>query len=176
MDFKLQRSLQVLRRTPKTLKALLSGLSSDWTSANEGPETWSPFDVMGHLIHGEKTDWIPRARIILSKKQDRRFEEFDRTAQFEDSLGRTMKELLDEFEKLRHKNLETIKGFNLSEEDLNKTGIHPEFGEVTLQQLLATWTAHDLAHIYQISRVMARQYTDAVGPWKELMKVLRTEK
>ena len=175
MDYNVQKSLQILRRTPKTLKALLIGLSSDWTSQNEGPNTWSPFDVVGHLIHGEKTDWIPRAKIILGNKKDKTFETFDLTAQFNDSMGKTMKELLEDFEKLRNKNIEILKGMKLTEKDLNKTGIHPELGEVSLKQMLATWTAHDMAHIYQISRVMARQYEDAVGPWKGLIKVLQRD-
>lgn len=172
MTFNLDSSIQILERTPQVLKTLLQHLSTDWTQHNEGGETWSPYDVIGHLIHGEKTDWIPRSAIILSDKADKTFELFDRFAQFENSKGKTLDQLLDEFEQLRAENIKTLKSWNLQEADYNKTGIHPEFGTVNLKQMLATWTAHDLGHILQISRVMAKQYTTEVGPWKQYLRVL----
>ena len=173
MNFSVDKSMEILERTPAILNALLRGISDDWISNNEGPETWSPYDIIGHLIHGEKTDWIPRMEIILSGSGERRFEKFDRFAQFEASKGKTSDALLDEFIALREKNLLLLSSKNLQEDDLAKTGIHPAFGEVTLAQLLATWAVHDLNHIAQISRVMAAQYKTAVGPWVEYLGILR---
>ena len=173
MNFSVDKSMEILERTPATLNALLRGISDDWMSNNEGPETWSPYDIIGHLIHGEKTDWIPRMEIILSGSGERRFEKFDRFAQFEASKGKTSDALLDEFIALREKNLLLLSSKNIQEDDLAKTGIHPAFGEVTLAQLLATWAVHDLNHIAQISRVMAVQYKAAVGPWVEYLGILR---
>lgn len=172
MNFNLQESIKILERTPQVLKTLLQNLSTDWTQQNEGGETWSAYDVIGHLIHGEKTDWIPRSAIILSDKTDKNFEIFDRFAQFENSKGKSLTQLLDEFEQLRADNIKILKSWNLKEADFAKTGTHPEFGTVTLEQMLSTWTAHDLGHILQISRVMAKQYTAAVGPWKQYLRVL----
>lgn len=171
MQFDLEKSIEILERTPQVLHTLLSGLSAEWTMSNEGPETWSPFDVVGHLIHGEKTDWIPRMQLILAGSQEP-FPVFDRFAQFEESAGKTMQELLQRFSQLRNENINTLKSSKLSALDLGMVGIHPEFGEITLKQLLATWTAHDLGHIHQISRVMARQYQDEVGPWIRYLGVL----
>jgi hypothetical protein len=151
---------------------LLRGLPDDWVTANEGGETWSPFDVIGHLIHGERTDWVPRARIILEHGEARAFDRFDRFAQFEASKGRSLGELLDEFAGLRQQNLRELHGLRLSDADLEKRGRHPELGVVSLRQLLATWVAHDLDHVMQISRVLARQYADAVGPWKAYLRVI----
>jgi hypothetical protein len=172
MDFDLAQALPVLERTPATLRTLLGGLPSAWTDANEGPDTWSPFDVVGHLIQGERTDWIPRARIILEEGRSRAFEPFDRFAQFRDSEGKTLAELLDEFERLRAASLATLKGWKLTDARLALQGEHPVFGAVTLRQLLATWTAHDVSHVAQISRVMAKQYRDAVGPWRAYLPIM----
>ncbi|MEQ8629232.1 DinB family protein [Ekhidna sp.] len=173
MKFSLEKSIHILDRTPAVLKTLLRNLPEDWTAPNEGPDTWSPYDVVGHLIHGEKTDWIPRARIILEQGEKQPFTPFDRFAQFEESKGKTLNQLLDEFESHRTDNIKTLESLNISQADLTKTGIHPEFGAVTLENLLAAWVVHDLGHIYQISRVMAKQYTNEVGPWSQYMGVLK---
>jgi hypothetical protein len=172
MDFDLTQAIPVLERTPATLRTLLDGLPSAWTDANEGPDTWSPFDVVGHLIHGERADWIPRARMILEEVRSRAFEPFDRFAQFRDIEGMSLAELLDEFERLRAKSLGTLKGWQLTDAQLSLEGEHPVFGAVTLRQLLATWTAHDVSHLAQIARVMAKQYRDAVGPWRAYLPVM----
>lgn len=172
MDFDLTAGVAVLERTPATLRALLAGLPSDWVHATEGPETWSPYDVVGHLVHGERTDWIPRARLILEQGADRRFTPFDRFAQFREIEGKSLTRLLDELAKLRQENLATLDGWDLSDAQLGLTGEHPELGTVTLRQLLATWVAHDLGHIGQISRVMAKQYRAAVGPWRAYLSVM----
>lgn len=172
MNFELSNGIAVLERTPATLRALLSGLSPDWTDATEGPDTWSPFVVVGHLIHGERTDWIPRAQIILSQGTSRRFTPYDRFAQFRDSEGKSLQSLLDEFAALRAANLATLREWRLDDASLSLQGEHPAFGAVSLRQLLATWVAHDLGHIVQISRVMAKQYRDAVGPWREYLSVM----
>ena len=174
MTFSLDRTIEILERTPAALQCLIAGLNSDWTSSNEGPDTWSVFDIIGHLIHGEKTDWIPRAELILSTKDDKLFTPFDRFAQFENSRNRDLASLLSEFAELRQANIEKLKNFNLTDTDLLKTGIHPSFGPVTLKQLLATWAVHDLNHLSQIARVMAKQYKDAVGPWTEFLGILKT--
>lgn len=172
MNFSLTTSIEILERTPQVLNTLLNGLSSDWIQNNEGEVTWSPFDVMGHLIHGEKTDWIVRTEVILSDASDKTFAPFDRFAQFEDSKGKTISQLLEEFESLRKQNLIALKAKNLTSDDFKKTGIHLVLGEVTLQQLLATWVAHDLGHIAQICRVMAKQYKGEVGPWHQFIPIL----
>lgn len=172
MTFSLDRSIEILEQTPKTLRQFLSGLSEDWTAANEGPDTWSPYDVVGHLIHGEHTDWIQRLDIILGESESKTFESFDRFAQFENSKGKTLAELLDEFEGLRHKNLLYLRSLNLSEDQFNLKGVHPELGEVNLEQLLATWVTHDLGHIAQIARTMAKQYKNQVGPWQAYISIL----
>lgn len=174
MDFELNHGMAVLERTPRAVDALLRGVPDAWVRATEGGETWSPYDVVGHLIHGEKTDWIGRARTILEQGERRAFEKFDRFAQFRDSAGKTLEALLDEFATLRAANLETLQGWKLTPAKLELRGRHPDFGPVTLSQLLATWVAHDLDHISQIVRVMARQYAGAVGPWKAYLKVVRT--
>ena len=173
MNFSLKYSLEILERTPKVLSTLLSGLSDEWTMQNEGEESWSPFDVLGHLIHGEKTDWIPRMRHILELGTSEPFAPFDRFAQFEESKGKTLSMLLDEFTRLRQENLRISNNTPLDEDALEKKGIHPAFGEVTLRQMLATWTVHDLGHIAQISRVMAKQYSLEVGPWIAYLGVLK---
>jgi hypothetical protein len=173
MDFDLNQSLDLLGRTPDTLDRLLRGLPEEWTTSNEGPETWSPFDVVGHLIHGEETDWLARARIILDEGEGREFKPFDRYHQLEANRGKTLEELLDRFAERREKNLETLRSWNLTPADLDRRGRHPEFGCVTLRQLLATWVVHDLGHIGQIVRVLARHYGRETGPWKAYLPVLK---
>lgn len=172
MNFRLSDAIAVLERTPDVVRELVGGLPEAWTSSNEGAETWSAYDVIGHLIHGERTDWIPRATIMIERRADRRFVPFDRTAQFRDSKGKSLGDLLDEFARLRAENLATLKGWKIGDAELTLEGIHPEFGTVTLEQHLATWVAHDLSHVAQIVRVMAKQYRDAVGPWRKYLSVL----
>jgi|ERR1043165_3595789 uncharacterized damage-inducible protein DinB len=172
MEFQLDRAKEILKRTPATLKALLDGLADEWITTNEGGESWSPFDIVGHLIHGEETDWIPRARMILEDGESRAFEPFDRFAMFEKSKGKTLGELLDTFERLRQESLRELDEMNLTPEMLSKRGLHPELGFVTLSQLLSTWVAHDLGHMGQIVRVMAKQYVDAVGAWQAYLPIL----
>ena len=172
MEFDLDNGIAVLERTPQTLTAMLSGLPTAWTEATEGPDTWSPFVVIGHLIQGERTDWIARAEIILAQGANRKFTPFDRFAQFNQSAGKPLDELLDEFARLRGENLARLHGWQLDEAKLALQGEHPAFGAVTLRQLLATWVAHDLGHIVQVSRVMAKQYRDAVGPWRAYLSVM----
>ena len=172
MKYNYKQALQILERTPTVLRQLLLDLDDEWLYNNEGGETWSPFDVVGHLLHGERTDWIARINKVLSEA-DKHFATFDRLAQFEESKGKTVEQLLDELQDSRAKNLQILRALNLTESDLDKTGIHPAFGEVTLQQLLSTWTAHDLAHIVQIARTMARQYKDEVGPWAQYLSVMK---
>ena len=172
MEMHLPDAIAVLERTPPTLRALLDGLAPTWTEATEGPDTWSPYVIVGHLIHGERTDWIPRARIVLEQGADRRFAPYDRFAQFHESAGKPLAALLDEFSLLRAGNVALLRGWNLTDEQLALTGEHPAFGAVTLGQLLATWAAHDLSHLAQITRVMARQYRDAVGPWRAYLPVM----
>src|SRR5581483_1945956 len=162
----------VLERTPASLSALLDGLPETWIRATEGDGTWSPYDVIGHLIHGERTDWIPRARHILAG-ETRPFEPFDRTAQFTESRGRTLGELLATFADLRRESVAALVGMNLTDEDLGRRGLHPELGEVTLGQLLATWVVHDLDHVAQVARTMAKVYTEATGPWSAYLSILR---
>ena len=162
----------VLQRTPATLNALLRDLPEPWLVHNEGPETWSPYDVIGHLIHGEETDWIPRAKIILEHGEARAFDPFDRVAMFEKSKAQSIAELLDTFARLRAENLRELQSLNLTADLLNKRGRHPELGVVTLRQLLATWVVHDLGHVRQVVRVMSKQYRDAVGPWKAYLSIL----
>lgn len=173
MAITVSEAVAILRRTPQTLDALLRGLPSAWAHATEGGDTWSAFDVVGHLIHGERTDWIPRAQIILQHGERRPFEPFDRFAQRDASTGRSLDELLTEFRELRDASLTTLEGLQLGHADLERTGTHPEFGCVTLGQLIATWTVHDLSHIGQIVRTMARRYDAEVGPWKRYLGILR---
>jgi len=170
--FAMDEAIALLARTPATLDALLRDLPDGWIAANEGDKTWSPFDVVGHLIHGERTDWVPRARIILQHGESRAFEKFDRFAQFAESEGRPLSKLLDEFATLRQTNLRELAALNITDDDLSRRGRHPELGVVTLGQLLSTWVAHDLDHVVQISRVIARQYTDEVGPWQEYLRII----
>ena len=169
----LDECLAVLTRTPATLNAFLRDLPEVWTSATEGPGTWSPYDVIGHLIQGEKVDWMTRLQIILGHGAERTFDPFDREAQFQASAGRLLPTLLDEFGILRSENLKRLRALNLQPEQLDLVGSHPAFGRVTVRQLLATWTAHDLAHILQISRIMAKRYKQEVGPWAEYLSVMQ---
>jgi hypothetical protein len=171
-SFDLNEAIAVLERTPATFHALLHGMPEPWTACDEGPETFTPFDNVGHLIHGERTDWIPRARIILAQGDNRTFEPYDRFAQVRESKGKTVAQLLDEFAHLRAENLVTLRGWNLSAAQLELKGEHPALGPVTLRQLLATWVAHDLGHIAQTARVMAKRYKETVGPWRAYLPVL----
>ncbi len=172
-EFSLAEAVALLSRTPATLDALLRGLPSMWVHSNEGDGTWSPFDIVGHLIVGERTDWIPRARIILEQGEARAFDPFDRFAQFEETKGKSLEHLLDEFARLRARNVGELQALNLQPADLGRRGTHPSLGTVTLSQLLATWVAHDLTHLHQLSRVMAYQYREAVGPWSVYLGVLK---
>jgi hypothetical protein len=166
-------AIPVLERTPAVLRVLLEGLPSAWTEAREGPESWSPYDVVGHLIHGERTDWIPRAEMILRVGETEPFPPFDRVAMFRDSAGKPLGELLDTFARLRIESVARLRAMALGPADLERRGRHPELGPVTLGQHLATWVAHDLSHIRQIVRVMGRQYAEAVGPWTAYLPMLR---
>lgn len=172
MQYCLERSYEILERTPAVLHALLSGLPDDWVMPNEGPETFSPYDVVGHLIHGEKTDWTARAKMILEFGNTKIFERYDRFAQYEESKGRSLQQLLDEFAVIRKENMTWFRSLHLTEYDLDKKGMHPVLGDVTLRNLLATWVVHDLTHISQITRVMAKQYKEEMGPWPEFFRIL----
>lgn len=172
MNFTLEHAVEILSRTPTVLRALLAGLGEHWTHANYGEKTFSPFDVVGHLIHGERADWIPRALIILERGEERPFDPFDRYAMYEASKGKTMAELLDTFESHRKQNLETIEELRLTPDLFLRRGTHPELGTVTLENLLATWALHDLNHISQIAKAMAHQYRNAVGPWRAYISIL----
>ncbi len=170
--FSLDEVVAILERTPAVLRSLLGGLPPRWTENAEGPGTWSAFDVVGHLIDGEETDWIPRARVILGGGPERRFVPFDRLRHRDRNRARDLEELLEEFRELRSRNVATLRGFALTATELALRGEHPEFGEVTLEQLLATWAVHDLGHVAQAARVMAKQYAHEVGPWKAYLPVL----
>ena len=172
MDYRIDDAVAVLERTPATFRALLGGLPEVWTTANEGADTFSAFDNVGHLIHGERTDWIPRARILLAQGANRTFEPYDRFAQVRENEGKTLAMLLDEFAALRAENVAVLRGWRLTEAQLALTGEHPALGTVTLRQLLSTWVAHDLGHLAQTARVLAKQYRDAVGPWRAYLPVM----
>jgi hypothetical protein len=173
--FEPAEAIPVLTRTPAVLHALLDALPAVWTTANEGPGTWSAFDVVGHLIHGERTDWIPRAELILAYGESRTFEVFDRFAMFDASRGKSLGDLLNTFARLRAANVARLEALRLAPDDLARRGRHPELGSVTLGQHLATWVAHDLSHLAQIARVMGRRYSEAVGPWGAYLPMLRQE-
>lgn len=173
IQFSLSDAIPFLSKTPELLQLQLRDLPDRWLHANEGPDTFSPFEVVGHLIHGEKTDWIVRMQIILEHGESRPFDPYDRFAQRQNSLGKTIGQLLDEFSKLRSQNLETLNAANLSDKQLELTGMHQALGRVTLRNLLATWVAHDMSHIAQIVRVIAKQYTQEVGPWFQYMNLLK---
>lgn len=173
MEFRVEDAGPVLRRTPAVVRALLADLPDQWSRATEGPGTWSPFDVVGHLIHAERTNWIPRVEHLLQHGADVPFPPFDREAMFAASQGRPLAELLGTFEAVRANSLARLDALALEEADLSRRGRHPEFGEILLKQLLATWVAHDLSHLAQIVRVMARQYSEAVGLWRAYLSILR---
>ncbi|MEM8930294.1 MAG: DinB family protein [Acidobacteriota bacterium] len=172
MSFDLSESLEILRRAPTVYDALLRGSAPAWHTADEGPDTWSPIDVLGHLVHGEETDWIPRARILLEHGTSRPFEPFDRFAQDRRFAGWTLDRLLDRFAECRRESIDTLTSWDLTDEQLARVGEHPELGSVTLRQLLATWVAHDLGHLAQVSRAMAKRHRDDVGPWQAYLSVL----
>lgn len=174
MEVSIERVHDILQRTPATLKNLLQGLSNEWIRGNEGGDSWSPYDIIGHLIHGERTDWVPRMKIILEYGTSRTFESFDRFAQLTESEGKTLLDLLTTFEDLRKRNLNILTELHITPEKFGLCGQHPELGTVTLGQLLATWVVHDLGHVAQITRVMARQYRDQTGSWKTYLTVLGT--
>ena len=173
MDQTLHQTVSILSRTPAALSGLVRDLPENWTLRNEGEGTWSVFDVVGHLIHGERTDWMPRARMVLEFGETRKFDPFDRAGHAREVEGRSLGQLLDEFAGLRSANLDELRALNLQPEDLERRGRHPALGSVTLSQLLATWAVHDLTHLHQISRIMAHQYRAAVGPWNEYLGVLK---
>lgn len=174
MDFQFDEGLPLLRRTPVVLRALLQDLSGPWIEATEGPGTWSPFDVVGHLIHGERSDWMPRVEHLLRHGAAVPFPTFDREAMFAASRGLSLGELLDTFARLRAGSLDRLAALRLTDADLARPGLHPQLGAVTLRQHLSTWVAHDLSHLGQVVRVMARRYSEAVGPWKAYLSILRT--
>ncbi len=173
MEITLEHAVPILERTPRVLRELLKGLPEPWLSATEGAETWNPFDIVGHLIHGDRTDWVPRVEHILAHGDALPFVPFDRLAQFEESRGQSLVQLLDTFAEVRSGSLTRLAALRLTAADLDRPGLHPALGPVTLGQLLATWTVHDLDHLYQVSRVMAVQYRDAVGPWREYLRIVR---
>jgi DinB family protein len=173
MEHHLPYTIALLSRTPATLDTLLRELPDAWTSRNEGDNTWSAFDIVGHLIHGDRTDWIPRVRMVLDLGETRTFEPFDRWGQVRESQGKSLGQLLDEFARVRSDSLDALRALNLRAEDLERRGRHPALGVVTLSELLATWAAHDLNHLHQIARVMAHQYREAVGPWSVYLGVLQ---
>ena len=175
MEPNLEQTIALLERTPAMLDTLLRDLPESWTQSNEGENTWSAYDIVGHLIHGELTDWLPRMRRILEHGESKAFDKFDRTAQERESKGKSLEQLLDEFTRLRSANLRELRAMNLRNGDLAKKGRHPALGVVTLSQLLATWAAHDLTHLHQLSRVMAHQYREAVGPWTQYLGVMQCQ-
>jgi hypothetical protein len=172
MKYNLSEAIQVLEKTPHVLRALLNGLPDEWITSNEGPETFSPYDVLGHLIHGEKTDWATRAKTILEFGVSKPFTPWDRFAQYDESKGKSLQQLLNEFETVRNENIKWLASLTLTESDLEKKGMHPALGEVTLRNLLSTWVVHDLTHIAQVTRVMAKQYKGEMGPWPEFFRIL----
>jgi len=173
MTFSIDQAFEILGRTPGVYESLLSGLSDEWTRNNEGPETWSPYNIVAHLIAGEKTDWIPRAKIILSDSENKTFEPFDMEAHFKTDQSIPIEDLLAEFKSLRKECLEELKAMQIDEKKMAETGIHPELGEANLKELLSTWVVHDLGHIAQVSRVMAKQYKTEVGPWSKFLGILK---
>lgn len=173
MTYNLDKAIEILEKTPLILVSILSGLSSDWLRNNEGENTWSPYEILGHLIHGEKTDWIPRAKIILSNSENKTFIPFDRFAQMKEDSETSIEVLLEEFRILRAKNIQALKSLEINNATLQAKGTHPELGSVKLKELLSTWVVHDLGHISQISRVMAKQYQSEVGPWKTYLGILK---
>lgn len=174
MTYDLDKAIQILERTPDVLQTLLGNISPDWTNQNEGGDTWSGYEVVGHLLYCEKADWIVRAEIILSENPDKKFDPFDRFAHLKENKGASLTELLEQFKSLRNENIARLRAKDLTDKDLSQKGIHPAFGDVTLSQLLSTWVVHDLNHIAQIARVMAKQYKEAVGPWIAYLRILQS--
>jgi DinB superfamily len=172
-ELNLDDTIALLSRTPATLNALLRDLPNSWTLRNEGEKTFNAYDVVGHLLHGERTDWMTRARVILEQGESKPFDPFDRRAQERESAGKSLSQLLDEFGQARAQNLDDLRGLNLTSADLARRGLHPALGSVTLSQLLATWATHDLTHLHQLSRIMAHQYREFVGPWSAYLGVLQ---
>jgi hypothetical protein len=175
MEHELENTIALISRTPATLNTLLRDLPEDWTHRNEGEDSWSAYDIVGHLIHGEKTDWLPRTRRLLEHGENIPFDKFDRLAQRRESQGKTLPQLLDEFARLRAENISALRALNLTRTDLAKRGMHQVLGSVTLSELLATWAAHDLSHLHQLSRVMAYQYRETVGPWTKFLGVMQCQ-
>jgi DinB superfamily len=175
MEHNLEHTISLLSRTPATINALLRDLPQAWTLRNEGDDSWSAFDIVGHLIHGDRTDWMPRARMILQYGEAKPFEPFDRMGQVRESEGKSLPQLLDEFARLRAEKITELRSLKLQPQDFQRRGLHPALGVVTLSQLLATWAAHDLTHLHQISRVMAHQYRSAVGPWSKYLGVMHCD-
>ena len=172
MKFDLERSIEVLAATPGTVRALLADLSEEWTASKGDRDNWEPYDIIGHYIYAEEADWIPRAKVILAQADDRTFPPFDRYGQFERSDEESLADRLDEFARIRNENIEILRSWELVDEELELKGVHPEFGEVSLRQLIATWVVHDLTHIRQIVTVLAKRYDEAVGPWKDYLSIL----
>ena len=172
MKYNITLALEILERTPAVLKILLSGLNDDWIMNNEGPETFSPYDVIGHLMHGEKTDWTARTKMIMEHGNTKTFVPWDRFAQYEESKGKSLQQLLYDFEIIRKENIVWFKALQLTEADLDKKGSHPKLGEVTMRNLLSTWVIHDLTHIAQVTRVMAKQYKEEMGPWLQFFRIM----
>ena len=172
MKFERKKAVEILEHTPLVLNSLLRGISEEWIINNEGFDTFSPYDVVGHLIHGEKTDWVVRAKIILEQGVNKPFDPYDRFAQYEESKGKSLEQLLDEFEAIRKENVAWLQAIELTETDLERKGMHPVLGEVTLRNLLSTWVVHDLTHIAQITRVMSKQYVEEMGPWPQFFRIL----
>ena len=172
-EFRLTDATALLSRTPATLDALLREMPDVWVRRNEGQDTWSAFDIVGHLVSGERNDWMPRLQVLLENGEGRPFDPFDRFAQARESRGKSLEQLLDEFARLRCENLDALQALNLQPEDLARRGRHPAMGAVTLSELLATWAVHDLTHLHQLSRLMAHQYRDTVGPWSAYLGVLK---
>jgi hypothetical protein len=175
MEQNLQHTVSLLARTPAALNALLRDLPEEWTYRNEGDDSWTVYDVVGHLVYGERTDWMVRGKMVLEHGESQTFEPFDRLGQIRESQGKSLAELLDEFARLRSENIAELRSWNLQPTELARRGRHPSFGPVTLSQLLATWATHDLTHLHQISRIMAYQYRDAVGPWSKFLGVLHCD-
>ncbi len=174
MKYTVEDAIEILKRTPSILEALVKDLPEQWSKVNEGGETWSVYDIVGHLIHGETTDWVNRMEIILRQSEDRTFPPFERFAMIEESKGKSLNQLVAEFAEVRKKNIAILLSKNLTEAQLDLKGIHPKFGEVTLRQLLSTWVAHDMGHLAQMARVIAKQYKEEAGPWVEYLRILQS--
>lgn len=173
MTYSIADAVEVLRRTPAIIEVLVKDLPPQWSEVNEGGDTWSVYDIVGHLIHGETTDWVNRMEIILRQGEERDFPVFQRFAMIEESKGKSLNQLVDEFVLIRKKNIDILLSKNLTESQFDLTGIHPKFGEVTLRQLLSTWVAHDMSHLAQMARVIAKQYKNEAGPWVEYLRILQ---